>query len=219
VDEYVAGVDEAGRGCVVGPMVVVGVLLKLEALETLESIGVKDSKKLTIKTRERLYEIILDEVSRLMCVIVDPAVIDRYVRFKRRLGGLNVLELEAMADILRELRPKEVYIDCPDRNLKRFLRMLKSRLPWELEIKVAHKEFDDHPAVASASIVAKVLRDRIVENLRELYGDFGSGYPSDPKTLKFLAEIYETGYVPSCVRRSWKLSKLDKSLTRGVGRY
>lgn len=219
MDGYVAGVDEAGRGCVIGPMVVVGVLLKLGALETLESSGVKDSKKLTAKTRERLYEIILNKASRLMCIIVDPATIDRYVRFKRRLGGLNVLELEAMVDILRGLRPKEAYVDCPDRNLKRFLRELKSRLSWKLDIKVAHKEFDDHPAVASASIVAKVLRDRIVENLRELYGDFGSGYPSDPKTVKFLVEVYEAGHVPSCVRRSWKLSKLDKFLTRGVGRY
>jgi len=219
VDGYVAGVDEAGRGCVIGPMVVAGVLLKLGALETLESSGVKDSKKLTAKTRERLYEIILNEASRLMCIIVDPATIDRYVRFKRRLGGLNALELEAMVDILRGLRPKEAYVDCPDRNLKRFLRELKSRLSWKLDIKVAHKEFDDHPAVASASIVAKVLRDRIVENLRELYGDFGSGYPSDPKTVKFLVEVYEAGHVPSCVRRSWKLSRLDKFLTRGVGRY
>ena len=60
MDGYVAGVDEAGRGCVIGPMVVAGVLLKLGALETLESSGVKDSKKLTAKTRERLYEIILN---------------------------------------------------------------------------------------------------------------------------------------------------------------
>ncbi|MCD6443792.1 ribonuclease HII [Candidatus Bathyarchaeota archaeon] len=219
MDRYVAGVDEAGRGCVIGPMVVAGVLLKLEALEALESSGVRDSKKLTARARERLYEVILNEASRLMCVIVDPAMIDRYVRFKKRLGGLNVLELEVMADVLRELRPREAYVDCPDRNLKKFLRRLKSKLPWEMDIKVAHKEFDDHPAVASASIVAKVLRDRIVENLRKLYGDFGSGYPSDPKTVKFLIEVYKAGYVPSYVRKSWKLSKLDENLTRSAGRY
>lgn len=209
VSKHIAGVDEAGRGCVIGPMVVAGVLLTPEALERLRSRGVRDSKRLTARVRERLYGAILNEASRVMCVIVDPATIDRHVRFKRSMGGLNVLELKAMADILGKLRPKEAYVDCPDRNLKRFLRMLKDRLPWEFDVKVAHKEFDDHPAVASASIVAKVLRDRMIENLRALYGDFGSGYPSDPKTVRFLMNAYETGYVPSCVRRSWKISSLD----------
>lgn len=206
MNKCIAGIDEAGRGCVIGPMVVAGVLLEPETLEGLKSQGVRDSKKLTARTREWLYKTILNEASRVMYVIVDPATIDRYVRFKRSMGGLNVLELKAMADILRALRPKEAYIDCPDRNLKKFLRMLKNMLPWKLDVKVFHKEFDDHPAVASASIAAKVLRDRIVENLRRLYGDFGSGYPSDPKTVRFLTNAYKAGYVPSCVRRSWRTS-------------
>lgn len=211
VDKHIAGVDEAGRGCVIGPMVVAGVLLEPEALERLKSQGVRDSKKLTVATRERLYRAILDEASRVMYVIVDPTTIDIYVRFKRSMGGLNVLELNVMADILKTLKPEEAYVDCPDRNLKKFLRMLKNMLPQESDVKVFHREFDEHPAVASASIVAKVLRDRIIESLKGLYGDFGSGYPSDPKTVRFLMDVYKTGYLPSCVRKSWRIASLSRS--------
>lgn len=208
----IAGIDEAGRGSAIGPIVIAGVLLEEELLKTIKSYGVKDSKKLSPDGRERLYKIIIDRAVRIAFTIFNPFIIDRYVKSKKTLGGLNVLELKGIAYVARELRAMKIYVDCPDVNLMRFSRALKSEIPWNAKVVVFHKEHDDHPAVASASIVAKVLRDRIIRSLRDMYGDFGSGYPSDLKTISFLKENYGNKSLEQFIRRSWKISRLSHML-------
>jgi len=208
----VAGVDEAGRGSAIGPMVIAGVLLEEEFLETVKSHGVKDSKRLPPERRERLYEFIVNGAVRVAFTVLNPTIIDRYVKFKKILGGLNTLELKEIACIIRELRATKVYVDCPDVNSMRFCKTLKSKIPWNVEIVTLHGKYDDHPAVASASIVAKVLRDRIIRSLRDLYGDFGSGYPSDLKTVSFLKESHGNKHSEWLIRKSWRLSKLGRRL-------
>jgi ribonuclease HII len=205
----IAGVDEAGRGSAIGPMVIAGVLLEEDFLEAVKSQGVKDSKRLPPEKREKLYEFIVDGAVRVAFTVLNPNIIDRYVKFKKTLGGLNALELKEITCIVRELRATKIYVDCPDVNLTRFCRVLKSEVPWNAEVIALHGKYDDHPAVASASIVAKVLRDRIVRSLRDLYGDFGSGYPSDLKTISFLKENYGSKLSERLIRKSWKVSKLN----------
>ncbi len=208
----IAGVDEAGRGSAIGPIVIAGVLLEEELLKTVKFYGVKDSKKLSPESREKLYRVIVDCAVRIAFIIFNPSTIDRYVKSKKTLGGLNVLELKGIAYVIRELRAAKIYVDCPDVNLMRFCGMLKSEIPWNAEVVVFHKKYDDHPAVASASIVAKVLRDRIIQTLRDMYGDFGSGYPSDLKTVSFLRENYRNRSLEQFIRRSWKISRLSHTL-------
>ncbi len=204
----VAGVDEAGRGSAVGPMVIAGVLLEEEFLEAVKSQGVKDSKRLPPERRERLYEFIVNGAVKVAFTVLNPTIIDRYVKFKKTLGGLNALELKEIVCIVREIRATKVYVDCPDVNSMRFCRILKSEIPWNVEVVALHGKYDDHPAIASASIVAKVLRDRIIRSLRDLYGDFGSGYPSDLKTVSFLKENRGNKHSEWLIRKSWKISKL-----------
>lgn len=206
----VAGVDEAGRGSIIGPIVIAGVLLEEELLETIKSYGVKDSKKLLPNTREKLYKVIIENATKIAFIIIDPSTIDLYVKFKDIKGGLNILELKGITYVIRELKATKIYVDCPDVNLSRFCQMLKSEIPWDAEVIVFHNEYDDHPAVASASIVAKVLRDRIIRTLKNLCGDFGSGYPSDPRTVDFLKEKYKD--IEQFVRKSWKTLRLNSTL-------
>ncbi len=210
--DTVAGVDEAGRGSVIGPIVIAGVLLEERLLETIKSYGVRDSKKLSPARRERLYKAVVENAVRVAFTIVDPFTIDLYVKSRERLGGLNILELKGISSVVRELKATKIYVDCPDLNLARFCMMLKSEIPWSAEVIAFHKEYDDHPAVASASIVAKVLRDRIIHTLKDLYGDFGSGYPSDLKTVSFLRENYKN--IEQIVRKSWKTSRLNLTLDK-----
>src|SRR4030066_675537 len=110
----VAGVDEAGRGCVIGPLVVAGVSLKAENLPFLLELGVKDSKLLTAKKREALYPEILKLTQHHHTIKVLPYLIDKAVRCTRTLYKLNRLEAQTMAKIIEELKPDEAYVDAAD---------------------------------------------------------------------------------------------------------
>jgi len=110
----VAGVDEAGRGCVIGPLVVAGVAMQAENLQWLVELGVKDSKLLTPKKREALYPEILKITQKYHIIKVPPPQIDKVVRSERRLHKLNRLEAQTMAKIIEVLKPDEAYVDAAD---------------------------------------------------------------------------------------------------------
>jgi len=85
-------------------------------------------------------------------------------------------------------------------------------LPFKIKIVSEHKADRNYPIVSAASIIAKVERDREIAELAKYYGDFGSGYPSDPRTMRFLKQCVEKSYdYPNFVRRSWKPAKKAKS--------
>lgn len=193
----VAGIDEAGRGPVIGPMVIAGVLIEEDRANALHNLGVKDSKRLTPKRRERLYPEILREVKAYHVEVVEAKVIDS----ERGRKNLNVIELEAMAKIIFRLRPDLVQVGSIEFRADRFRDKLSQRVKVPI-VSVHHAE-DLFPAVAAASIIAKFTRDNIVCRLREIYGDFGSGYPSDPKTVEFLRDAIGRGELPEIVRRTW----------------
>ncbi len=186
-----AGMDEAGRGPVIGPMVIAIVLLSKKAARELKSMGVKDSKMLTPKRREELAPVIMEMSDAYALRIVEPRRIDRAVAER----GLNMLEAEVMADLVRELAPSFVIVDAPGRNTKKFKEALRSMLAGlKVKIRAENKADRRFIHVAAASILAKVERDKRIERLRELAGyDFGSGYPGDQKTRDFLSKVLE-GY-------------------------
>ncbi len=196
-----AGLDEAGRGPVIGPMVVAGVLIKGSKLKFLKEIGVKDSKLLSRDMREKLRGVIEEIADSYVVKVVQPRRIDEAV--SRNM--LNQLEAEVMAEIIRELRPTLAIVDSPLVNTRKFSSMIKSMTTGIRYRLIARNKADrKYVHVAAASIIAKVERDRIIDEIKEELGvDFGSGYPSDPKTKKFIEELIKGRKRPSFVRWNW----------------
>ena len=201
----VAGVDEAGRGCVIGPLVVAGVMLKAENVPLLSELGVKDSKLLTAKKREALYPEIIRLTEKYQTIKVLPYQIDKAVESARKLHKLNRLEAQTMAQVIEALKPDEAYVDAADTVENRFGNHIHECLQIKTRIISKHKADRIYPVVSAASIIAKVERDREIASLRLEYGDFGSGYLTDGKTMSFLRQLLEKNEdYPSFVRKSWK---------------
>jgi ribonuclease HII len=199
------GVDEAGRGCLVGELFVAGVSATPRGIRALKELGVKDSKKLSAKRRESLYPEIVKVTDRVHWECIPPKEIDAVVTHGRRLRKLNYLEAVYFARVIDRLGTTKAVVDASDVLPQRFRKDIVANLAAECQVTARHKADRDFAIVSAASIVAKVQRDRSVELLRERYGDFGSGYPSDPKTKEFFEDLVRHGSpLPDYVRKSWK---------------
>ena len=204
----VAGVDEAGRGCAIGPLVIAGVMMKEENLYALKRLGVKDSKLLSPKKRETLSTEIMHLAVRHSVLKLTPTEIDRAVESGRKLHKLNRLEAQTMAKIIEDLKPDAVYVDAADVLEDRFRNHIQEELTIRPKIISKHKADRTYVVVSAASIIAKVERDRDIETLSQEYGNFGSGYLTDPKTMAFLKQwVASHSDYPDCVRKSWKPAK------------
>ena len=190
--------DEAGKGSVLGPMVVAAVAVPSE--DALDDLGVKDSKLLTAKERERLYPLIRKRC-RVATIRLDAQEIDA-VRLEMT---LNSAVARAHAQAISRLSPSCAYVDACDVNCFRYAEMVKSNLDRTCEIVSEHHADEKFPVVSAASIIAKVTRDRAIVILAKKYGEIGSGYPSDPVTIRFLTSwIEEHRTPPPIARKSWK---------------
>jgi ribonuclease HII len=208
----VAGVDDAGRGCVIGPLVIAGVLMKEENLPKLKELGVRDSKLLSPRRRETLAVEIKRVAERYSVAKLSPKEIDTVVETGRKLHRLNRLEAHTMAKVIEKLRPDIAYVDASDVLEERFKQHIEECLSLKIEIVSEHKADRKYPVVSAASIIAKVERDREIAELTNKYGDFGCGYPADPKTISFLQQcLAKLGEYPDFVRKSWKPAKRAKS--------
>lgn len=196
--KYITGIDEAGRGSIIGPMVIAGVALKEDEILRINELNIKDSKKISSKRREKLFEEIT-KIAKYHIEIIDAEAIDRERKYKT----LNDIEIDLMVRIIEKLKPDIVQIGSPDVNSKRFVNKLIIRV-GNIQIVSVHNAEDVFPMVAAASIIAKVTRDKIIAKLKEKYGDFGSGYPSDPRTKVFIINAIRRGETPNIIRRSWK---------------
>lgn len=198
----ICGVDEAGRGPLIGPLVIAGVLIDEEKTPLLKKLGIKDSKLLTVQQREELFDVVIKHASSYLIIAVEPEEVDRAVNNHE---GLNLNKLEAVktAIILNELKPEKAFIDGPSNNLAAYTDFLRGHLnDKKMILVIEHKADVNYPIVGAASILAKVTRDRRIEELKNEIGiDFGSGYLSDPKTIAFL-QSYRKSY-PHIFRKSW----------------
>ncbi|MCW4020261.1 MAG: ribonuclease HII [Candidatus Bathyarchaeota archaeon] len=202
------GVDDAGRGAVLGPLVIAGVLVCEEDLKKIVSLGVKDSKLISPPKRRRLAPEIVKIVKNHHIVRLAPAEIDEVVENGGKLHRLNRLEARAMAEVIRKLKPDVAYVDASDVLPERFKQHIAEEVPFDVQIVSEHKADKTYPVVSAASIIAKVERDEAIANLRSKYGDLGSGYISDRKTVGFLENWIRThGSYPEFVRKSWKPAK------------
>lgn len=194
------------KGPVIGPLVLCGVCFKKEDLAYLVEIGVKDSKKLNSKRRSILAKLIKENCHSFKIIIVSPEEIDE--REKQKIT-MNKLEEIKMAEIINNLRPDSIFIDAVDVNEDRFRDSMLNLLnytPKELISK--HRADDLFPVVSAASIIAKDKRDSLIDDMKKKFGEFGSGYPSDKRTIDFLREwIKKNKKIPSIARKSWETVK------------
>lgn len=198
----IAGVDEAGRGPVMGPLVVAGIVIDEPHSEALAEWGVRDSKQLTPKQREKMDVKIRQLALQVELLEISADTIDTQRRSKH---NMNELETQWMVEILQRLRWDVAYIDAVDVDADRFGRAIQSHFAPPRLVVSEHKADSTYPVVSAASIVAKVRRDQRIAELHRVYGDFGSGYPSDPKTVHFLKEwIAHHDTFPDVVRKTWE---------------
>jgi len=213
------GVDDAGRGPIIGPLVIAGVLSPEHSQPELRAMGVKDSKLLTPEARTNLNIKIRNLATKLSLAEAQPKEIDDFVFHGGKLRRLNFLEARMMAQVIGELAPEEAYVDASDVNEARYAEDIRQFLPASLQgmrIISEHHADRTYPIVSAASIIAKVRRDAVVGELRKEYGDFGSGYVTDPKTLAFLRDWRRSHKdYPPIVRLSWKtIEQIESELAQ-----
>ena len=185
----IAGIEEAGRGPVIGPMVMAIAAIKHEDEFKLKTLGVKDSKLLTPKQRERLFSEIQD-LCKYQIIKVSPEEIDSAVESEE--SNLNWLEADKTVILLNKVRPDRVILDCPSTNLKEYKRYIQEKLKYKPKIAVEHKADVKYTIVGAASILAKVERDNEIKKLKRKHKvNFGSGYPSDPLTIEFTRKNFD----------------------------
>jgi len=201
------GIDDAGRGPVLGPMVLAGVLMDEHEEVEVAAFGAKDSKLLTPANRKRIGDKIRDRFESHL-ELSTPREIDEST-------NLNYLEAIKAAMIINKLtetlqEPVKAIIDCPSVNIEAWSEDVKKLLkkPEMIKLSAEHKADARHPIVGAASILAKEKREEEIEKLRmELDIDFGSGYPADPVTKAFIKKHYADERYKSIIRFSWKTVK------------
>ena len=194
----ICGVDEAGKGSVLGPMVIAGVGVR--SADAFSDLEVNDSKMLTPAKREQLYPLIRKRC-RVATIVIPAPEIDSI----RREMTMNACVARAHGEVIRRLSPTVAYIDACDVNTSRYAKEVKIHIGFPCKLVSEHHADQTYPVVSAASIVAKVTRDREVRKLARTYGDIGSGYPSDPVTITYLNAYIETHKVPPPIARtSWK---------------
>ncbi len=207
------GIDDSGRGPIIGPMILAGVLLDENGKTALKKANVKESKQVIHSTRIKMAELIKKSALAFHIVKSLPEEID----FSIKTGmNLNTLEAKKTAEIINALNSEKnkikVLVDCPSINIKAWKRTLIGFVekPDNLDILCEHKADVNYIEVAAASILAKVAREEEIKLLKEKYkkfGNIGSGYPSDPYTKEFLKKHGKELSSSGIFRKTWQTWK------------
>ena len=211
----ILGIDDAGRGPVIGPMVLAGCLMESSMEEEWKNLGITDSKQLTRTKRQELRQGILLGALAHHITLTTPKEI-----YSQLLSGINLNSIEALktAEIINKINSYtswnkekiQVIVDCPSTNTTAWKRELERYVikKENLTILCEHKADQNYVACSAASILAKTTRDQEIENLKIKIGiDFGSGYPSDPLTIKFLDQHLENFRNQDIFRETWATIK------------
>ena len=185
--DLICGIDEAGRGPLAGPVVVTGVIMPKESMIE----GVNDSKKVSEKKREKLYDIILEEAISYSVAIIGQDVIDE----------INILNAtkQGVTKVVEELdvKPNLILVDA-------LTHIDTKGIPYDSIIKGDAKCYN----IASASIIAKVTRDRIMREWDKIYPQYGFINHKGYGTAKHIEAIKEYGPCPihrrSFIKNFWK---------------
>ena len=212
-----SGIDEAGRGSIIGPLVIASVTADKKTINKFSRIGVKDSKKLSAKNREVFSKIIIDESENVIISKLSEKRIDKAVKLRKKylknknfvtnnkIIGVNELEARSMSKMINNLNSHSVYVDSCDVKPERFKERIENHMNSNMKIYSSHKADEKYVIVAAASIVAKYTRDKEIFRLGKKFGEMGSGYPSDPLTRIFLQKwLKKNKTMPDFTRKSWK---------------
>ncbi len=200
------GIDDAGRGPLIGPIFLAGVLLDENGETFLKKNNVRDSKIVSHKERIKLAELIKGASLSYIIVQSFPEEIDKAINSKI---NLNTLEAMKTAEIINKLidenKKIKIIVDCPSVNIfawrKKVLEFIKN--PKNINLICEHKADANHISVSAASILAKVAREEAVGELKKKFGEIGSGYPSDPTTIEFLKSQGKKLSNSGIFRKSW----------------
>ncbi len=244
----VLGIDEAGRGPVLGPMVYACAFCPVDRKDDLEALGVDDSKALTEAQRDALLDKVLDNksyigwavhilapryeyeatntsVASIFCCLFITILLLRFISnsmYRRGKYNLNTMSHDTAADLVRGaldrgVQVAEIYVDTVGPPEK-YQAKLEAAFPT-VKVTVAKKADSLYPCVSAASICAKVARDRVLRDWKfakssdgesgvQFTQEWGSGYPGDPVTKRFLQENLDPLFgFPSLVRFSWKTAE------------
>lgn len=194
---YIAGIDEAGRGAVLGPLVVCCAICKRDNEKVLRKWASKDSKALTPQQREIAYA----ELKKF-CTFKWVAISATDINKLMKTMNLNDIEAKVMADLIKKIDEGDVMIDMPDRYSWTFRKRMEKFGVNKFEAE--HKADEKYPIVAAASICAKVTRDARIAEIRQATCDFGSGYPSDQRTIEALKDGKTMKLLVPFIRTRWK---------------
>jgi ribonuclease HII len=194
----IGGVDEAGRGCVLGPLCIA---LVCGEEKEFKNLGLKDSKLLTREKREQLFPLILEKFD---CSYINISANElNELMVKHSLNEIEAMKSGYLLDELK-IKPKKIVFDSPDNIALNYTKRIKKHTIKKMEIVSEHKADFKYPVVSAASIVAKVIRDREIDKIKEQTGYiFSSGYPSDEATISTVREMLKTGHGKEFIRMRW----------------
>ncbi len=205
-------VGRAPKGPVIGPLIIAIAACESEAERQLKLSGVKDSKLLGDSARERLAKIV-----RSACTVrtVHITAVELNELMAKKVS-LNEIEAMALGTAMNKVAAEVFYVDSPDTDTERFAARLRKYYHGSAKIVSEHKAESKFPVVAAASIVAKSEREAEVAKIaRELGTDFGSGYPSDARTIEFLKKEGGRPAAKKYIRTAWKT--LDRLKQKKLG--
>ena len=204
----IIGVDEAGRGCIIGPMVICAAAINPLEEYKLKEMGVRDSKKLSPRQRENLY----GKVGKL-CKYTTVKISAEEITQLMDHHNLNEIEAMKIAHAIDQLgiHGATVFVDSPDNVPSKFARRIEKYLKTRSKIVSANKADDTYVIVGAASIIAKVTRDREIEKIKKIVGfDFNSGYTSDTITQKFVERRKDYPALDQFLRKKWSTLLVEK---------
>jgi ribonuclease HII len=208
----IAGADEAGRGCVIGPLVICIASVEQGKEKELVPAGAKDSKALTPKQRERIYEKL-----KSICKFKLIKITAEELNSSMKKHSLNEIEAMKIAEGLKGEKFSVFYVDSPDTDKERFAKRIK-KYGIDMKIVSEHKADSKFPIVSAASIAAKVERDAEIERIKgELGFDFNSGYTSDPITIDYIKKNLEDKRLQKYLRMKWVT--IDRMKQRTLGDF
>lgn len=229
-ESCILGIDEAGRGPVLGPMVYAIAYYPRSEEAVLSTLKFADSKELTEASREKLFESLQTSENGFrdlgyISKVISPNMISNSM-LRRKKYNLNALSHDTAIDLIKRVELKgikigHIYIDTVGPAAK-YKEKLEKFFP-NYVFTVAEKADSKYPIVSAASVCAKVKRDRIVKNWVYLEGksllldtfNLGSGYPADPETKQFLSDCIDPVFgFPTLARFSW--STITKALEKGA---
>ncbi len=198
----ICGIDEAGRGPVIGPMVFAAVVVDEKGEKRLKQLGVTDSKLLDAGTREELFDEIKETALDHRILSLSASDINEWMK-TASLNDVEAIKTAEMIDLL-DITPDVCYVDCPDTIPARYAQNILNLCKKQPKMHAEHKADLNHLSAGAASILAKVTRDREIKELSKTHGDLGSGYPGDPVTKRWIDEHWKKHRCfPDFVRKRW----------------